>query len=174
MKQQTGTETLAASHAAKKTTSATCRPDISPLAAFGLHDGIRITSAHSAFPATFTEQENSGYLDALSNVSSQDELIRLCNERSSTERTRWKSWWSLHPDTKRLRSFMPASSEWYIEPEDEMQVQELRSERLHILHWLADNRGAGKNFSHWKTQSDRLERVKTKLVELTGHRGFTL
>ena len=69
---------------------------------------------------------------------------------------------------------MPASSEWYIEPEDEMQVQELRSERLHILHWLADNRGFGKNLSHWKTQSDRLERVKTKLVELTGHRGFTL
>ena len=168
MKQQTDTATPAASHAAKKTTSATCRPDISPLAAFGLHVGIRITSARSAFPATFTEQENSGYLDALSNVSSQDELIRLCNERNSTERTRWKSWWTLHPDTKRLLYFTPVSSEWYIRPEDEIKVQELRSERLRILHWLADNKACG-NTWQWAANVNRLDRIKVKLVELTGH-----
>ena len=174
MKLQTDTEMPAALPAAKKTTSATCKPDISPLAAFGLHDGIRITSAHSAFPATFTEQENNGYLDALSNVSSPEELIRLCNERSSTERTRWRSWWSLHPDTKQLRSFMPAASEWYIEPEDEMQVQELRSERLHILHWLADNSGLGNNHTEWQSHCHRLDRIKAKLVELTGHQPFRI
>jgi len=172
MKQQTDTETPAASPAAKRTTSATCRPDISPLAAFGLHDGIRTTSESSAFPATFTEQENSGYMDALSNVSSQDELIRLCNERSSTERTRWKSWWSLHPDTKRLLYFTPASSEWYIRPEDEIHVQELRSERLRILHWLADNGGLKKNSTEWQNHCNRLDRIKEKLVELTGHEPF--
>jgi hypothetical protein len=174
MKQQTDTATPAASPVAKKTTSPTCRPDISPLAAFGLHDGIRITSAHSAFPATFTEQENSGYLDALSNVSSQDELIRLCNERSSTERTRWKSWWSLHPDTKRLLYFTPVSSEWYIRPEDEMQVQELRSERLRILHWLADNSGTSNNNTEWHYHCYCLDRVKAKLVQLTGHQPFNI
>jgi hypothetical protein len=172
MKQQTDTATRAASPAAKKTTSATCRPDISPLAAFGLHDGIRTTSAHSAFPATFTEQENSGFLDALSNVSSQDELIRLCNGRSSIERTRWKSWWTLHPDTKRLLYFTPVSSEWYIRPEDEMQVQELRSERLRILHWLADNSGLGNNHTEWQSHCHRLDRIKAKLVQLTGHQPF--
>jgi hypothetical protein len=172
MKRQTDTATPAASPAAKKTTSATCRPDISPLAAFGLHDGIRITSAHSAFPATFTEQENSGFSDALSNVSSQDELIRLCNERSSTERTRWKSWWTLHPDTKRLLFITPVSSEWYIRPEDEIQVQELRSERLRILQWLADNSGLTNNCTEWQNQCTRLDRIKEKLVELTGHQPF--
>jgi hypothetical protein len=172
MKQQTDTATRAASPAAKKTTSATCRPDISPLAAFGLHDGIRTTSAHSAFPATFTEQETSGFLDALSNVSSQDELIRLCNGRSSIERTRWKSWWTLHPDTKRLLYFTPVSSEWYIRPEDEMQVQELRSERLRILHWLADNSGLGNNHTEWQSHCHRLDRIKAKLVQLTGHQPF--
>jgi len=172
MKQQTDTATPAALPVAKKTTSPTCRPDISPLAAFGLHDGIRITSAHSAFPATFTEQENSGYLDALSNVSSQDELIRLCNERSSTERTRWKSWWSLHPGTKRLLYFTPVSSEWYIRPEDEIQVQELRSERLRILHWLAANSGLGNNHTEWQSHCNRLDRIKAKLVEMTGHQPF--
>jgi hypothetical protein len=172
MKQQTDTATHAASHAAKKTTSATCRPDISPLAAFGLHDGIRTTCAHSAFPATFTEQENNGYLDALSNVSSQEELIRLCNERSSIERTRWKSWWTLHPDTKRLLYFTPVSSEWYIRPEDEMQVQELRSERLRILYWLAENSGMTNNSTEWQNQCNRLDCVKAKLLELTGHEPF--
>jgi hypothetical protein len=172
MKQQTDTATPAASPAEKKTTSATCRPDISPLAAFGLHDGIKTTSAHSAFPATFTEQENSGYLDALLNVSSQEELIRLCNERSSTERTRWKSWWSLHPGTKRLLSFTPVSSEWYIRPEDEIQVQELRSERLRILHWLADNSGMSNNNTEWNYHCYCLDRIKAKLVELTGHQPF--
>jgi len=172
MKQQTDTETPAASPAESRTTSATCKPDISPLAAFGLHDGIRITSARSAFPATFTEQENSGYLDALSNVSSQEELIRLCNERSSTERTRWKSWWSLHPNTKRLLSFTPVSSEWYIRPEDEMQLQELRSERLHILHWLAHNSGLGNNHTEWQNHCTRLDRIKDKLYQLTGHPPF--
>jgi len=172
MKQQTDTETPAALPVAKKTTSPTCRPDISPLAAFGLHVGIKTTSESSAFPATFTEQENSGYLDALSNVSSQDELIRLCNERSSTERTRWKSWWSLHPDTKRLLYFTPASSEWYIRPEDEIQVQELRSERLRILHWLAANTALGNNHTEWQNHCNRLDRIKPKLVELTGHEPF--
>jgi hypothetical protein len=174
MKQQTDTGTPAASPVAKKTTSPTCRPDISPLAAFGLHVGIRITSAHSAFPATFTEQENSGYLDAISNVSSQEELIRLCNERSSTERTRWKSWWSLHPDTKRLLYFTPVSSEWYIRPEDEIKVQELRSERLRILHWLAANSGLGNNHTEWQSNCHRLDRVKVKLVEMTGHQPFRI
>jgi hypothetical protein len=172
MKQQTDTETPAASPAAKKTTSPTCRPDISPLAAFGLHDGIRITSECSAFPATFTEQENSGFLDALSNVSSQEELIRLCSERSSTERTRWKSWWTLHPDTRRLLFFTPVSSEWYIRPEDEIQVQELRSERLRILQWLADNSGMSNNNTEWNYHCYCLDRVKAKLVELTGHQPF--
>jgi len=174
MKQQTDTATPGVSPVVKRTTSATCRPDISPLAAFGLHDGIKTTSAHSAFPATFTEQENSGYLDAISNVSSREELIRLCNERSSTERTRWRSWWSLHPDTKRLLYFTPASSEWYIRPEDEIEVQELRSERLRILHWLADNRGLTKNFTQWQNHCNRLERIKAKLVELTGHQPFSI
>ena len=111
-------------------------------------------------------------MDALSNVSSQDELIRLCNERSSTERTRWKSWWSLHPDTKRLLYFTPASSEWYIRPEDEIEVQELRSERLRILHWLADNGGLTKNSTEWQNHCNRLDRIKEKLVELTGHEPF--
>jgi hypothetical protein len=172
MKQQTDTATPAALPVAKRTTSATCRLDISPLAAFGLHDGIRTTSARSAFPATFTEQENNGYLDALSNVSSQDELIRLCNERSSTERTRWQSWWSLHPSTKKLLYFTPVSSEWYIRPEDEIQVQQLRSERLRILHWLAANSGLTNNSTEWQSHCNRLDRIKAKLVELTGHQPF--
>lgn len=171
MKQQTDTAMPGASHAAKKTTSATCKPDISPLAAFGLHDGIRITSARSAFPATFTEQENNGFLDALSNVSSQDELIRLCNERSSIERTRWQSWWSLHPSTRRPLYFTRVSSEWYIRPEDEMQLQELRSERLRILHWLAGNNGGG-NAWEWAANVNRLDRIKDKLYQLTKHPPF--
>ena len=173
MKQQTDTETPAASPAESRTTSATCRPDISPLAAFGLHDGIRITSARSAFPATFTEQENNGFSDALLKVKSQDELIRLCDERSSIERTRWKSWWSLHPGTKRLLYFTPVSSEWYIRPEDEMKVQQLRSERLQILHWLSANSGGG-NPWEWASNVNRLNRVKAKLVELTGHQPFRI
>ena len=111
-------------------------------------------------------------MDALSNVSSQDELIRLCNERSSTERTRWKSWWSLHPDTKRLLYFTPVSSEWYIRPEDEIEVQELRSERLRILHWLAANSGLGNNHTEWQSHCHRLDRIKAKLVQLTGHQPF--
>jgi len=111
-------------------------------------------------------------LDAILNVSSPEELIRLCNERSSTERTRWQSWWSLHPSTKKLLYFTPVSSEWYIRPQDEMQLQELRSERLHILHWLAHNSGLGNNHTEWQNHCTRLERTKAKLYQLTGHPPF--
>jgi hypothetical protein len=173
MKQQTDTATPAVSPAESRTTSATCRPDISPLAAFGLHDGIKTTSARSAFPATFTEQENNGFLDALSKVRSQEELIKLCDERSSIERTRWKSWWSLHPNTKLLLYFTPVSSKWYIRPEDEMKVQELRNERLEILHWLARNSGGGNQWQ-WSLNVNRLNSVKAKLVELTGYQPFRI
>ena len=173
MKQQTDTASQGALPAAGRTTSPTCSADISPLAAIGLPVGIRTTAAYSAFPATFTEQENSGYLDALSNVSSREELIRLCNERSSIERTRWQSWWSLHPSTKKLLYFTPVSSEWYIRPEDEMQLQELRSERLRILHWLAGNNGGG-NTWEWAANVNRLDRIKAKLYQMTGHPPFRI
>ena len=112
-------------------------------------------------------------MDALSKVRSQEELIKLCDERSSIERSRWKSWWSLHPGTKRLLYFTPVSSEWYIRPEDEMKVQELRSERLQILHWLARNSGGGNQWQ-WSLNVNRLNSVKAKLVELTGYQPFRI
>ena len=58
-------------------------------------------------------------------------------------------------------------------PEDEMQVQELRSERLRILHWLAANSGGG-NPWEWAANVNRLDRIKAKLVELTGHQPFRI
>ena len=81
---------------------------------------------------------------------------------------------NLHPNTKRLLYFTPVSSEWYIRPEDEMKVQELRSERLRILHWLADNSGLGNNLTEWQSHCHRLDRIKAKLVELTGHQPFRI
>ena len=54
-----------------------------------------------------------------------------------------------------------------------MQVQELRSERLRILHWLAANSGGG-NPWEWAANVNRLDRIKAKLVELTGHQPFRI
>jgi hypothetical protein len=77
----------------------------------------------------------------------------------------------LHPSTRRLLYFTPVSSEWYIKPEDEMQLQALRSERLRILHWLADNNGGG-NTWEWAANVNRLDRIKAKLYQMTGHPPF--
>ena len=52
-----------------------------------------------------------------------------------------------------------------------MQLQELRSERLRILHWLAGNNGGG-NAWGWAANANRLERIKDKLYQLTGHPPF--
>ena len=145
--------------------SPACSADISPLAAFGLPAGIRTTAAYSAFPATFTEQENSGYLDALSNVKSRDELMQLCSERSTTERTRWQSWWRWHECLKRVQEFSPVANEWYIRPEDQDELQRLRSERLTLL---VEHR-------QWKDQhalDRKVRQVTGRLYELTGHHAF--
>lgn len=165
MKQQTDTASHGASPAESRTTSPACSADISPLDAFGLPAGIRTTAAYSAFPATFTEQENSGYLDALSNVKSRDELMQLCSERSTTERTRWQSWWRWHECLKRVQEFSPVANEWYIRPEDQDELKQLRSERLTLL---VEHR-------QWKDQhalDRKVRQVTGRLYELTGHHAF--
>lgn len=165
MKQQTDTASLGASPAESRTTSPACSADISPLAAFGLPAGIRTTAAYSAFPATFTEQENNGFLAALSNVKSRDELMQLCSERSTTERTRWQSWWRWHECLKRVQEFSPVANEWYIRPEDQDELKQLRSERLTLL---VEHR-------QWKDQhalDRKVRQVTGRLYELTGHHAF--
>jgi hypothetical protein len=165
MKQQTDTASPAASPAESRTTSPACSADISPLAAFGLPVGIRTTAAYSAYPATFTEAENSGYLAALSNVKSRDELMQLCSERSTTERTRWQSWWTWHECLKRVQEFSPVANEWYIRPEDQDELKQLRSERLTLL---VEHR-------QWKDQhalDRKVRQVTGRLYELTGHHAF--
>lgn len=165
MKQQTDTASHGASPAESKTTSPACSADISPLDAFGLHAGIRTTAAYSAFPATFTERDNSGFLAAVSSVKSRDELIRLCEERSNTERTRWQSWWRWHECSRRVREFSPVASEWDILPEDWDEVQRLRSERLQLLT-------ARVGQPQHKSFDDTMRKVNGRLYELTGHHGF--
>ena len=165
MKQQTDTASHGASPAESTTTSPACSADTSPLAAFGLPAGIRTTAACSAFPATFTEQENNGFLDALSNVKSRDELIRLCSERDTLERTRWQSWWKWHECLKRVQEFSPVANEWYIRPEDQDELKQLRSERLTLL---VEHR-------QWKDQhalDRKVRQVTGRLYELTGHHAF--
>ena len=165
MKQQTDTASHGASHAESRTTSPACSADISPLDAFGLPAGIRTTAAYSAYPATFTEQENNGFLAALSNVKSRDELMQLCSERSTTERTRWQSWWRWHECLKRVQEFSPVSSEWDIRPEDQDELKQLRSERLTLL---VEHR-------QWKDQhalDRKVRQVTGRLYELTGHHAF--
>lgn len=165
MRQQTDTGTLGASPAEKKTTSPTCSADTSPLAAFGLHAGIRTTAAYSAYPATFTEQENSGFLAAVSKVNSREELIRLCSERDTLERTRWQSWWRWHECLRRVQEFSPVASEWYIRPEDRDEVERLRSERLQLLTACVDR-------PQHKSFEDTMRKVNGRLYELTGHPPF--
>jgi hypothetical protein len=54
-----------------------------------------------------------------------------------------------------------------------MQLQELRSERLRILHWLADNKASG-NTWEWAANVNRLDRIKAKLYQMTGHPPFRI
>jgi hypothetical protein len=165
MKQQIDTASPAASPAESRTTSPACSADISPLAAFGLPAGIRTTAAYSAYPATFTEAENSGFLDALSNVKSRDELMQLCSERSTTERTRWQSWWRWHECLKRVQEFSPVANEWDILPEEREELEELRSKRLELLTTYCDYKD--KSIFEW-----RMAKVLTRLYEITGHPPF--
>lgn len=165
MKQLTDTASPGASPAESRTTLPTCSADISPLAAFGLPAGIRTTAAYSAFPATFTERENSGYLAALSNVKSRDELMRLCSERSTTERTRWQSWWRWHECSRRVQEFSPIANEWHILPEEREELEELRSKRLELLTTYCDYKD--KSIFEW-----RMAKVLTRLYEITGHPPF--
>ncbi len=55
-----------------------------------------------------------------------------------------------------------------------MQLQELRSERLRILQWLVAHSGLGKNHTDWQNHCTRLDRIKAKLYELTGHHAFMI
>ncbi|MFZ9960291.1 MAG: hypothetical protein ACO3GP_07855 [Candidatus Limnocylindrus sp.] len=44
---------------------------------------------------------------------------------------------------------------------------------MQILHWLSANNGCG-NPSEWASNVNRLNRIKAKLVELTGHQPFRI
>ena len=102
---------------------------------------------------------------ALSNVKNRDELMRLCTERSTTERTRWQIWWRWHECLKRVQEFSPVSSEWDILPEEREELEELRSKRLELLTTYCDYKD--KSIFEW-----RMAKVLTRLYEITGHPPF--
>ena len=98
-------------------------------------------------------------------MSSRDELIRLCSERDTLERTRWQSWWRWHECLKRVQEFSPVASEWYIRPEDQDELEQLRSRRLELLTKYSDYKD--KSTYEW-----HMSKVLVRLYEITGHPPF--
>lgn len=133
-------------------------------------DGTKTTSDRSASPAIFSDKENSGYLARLSMVSSRDELLMLCTERSNIASTRAKSLQISQTTTdepgKKWRPIKGLSTGQAI------QVYRLRHERLELLHWFNDNGAAGEHHYSgwtWGKKEWRLQQVCRELVHMTGN-----
>ena len=127
---QTETATPNVSLANELRMSANCRPDISLRAAITPHDGIRITAAHNAFPATFTDPENNGYLASILMAKNQAELLQLCEQRSMEENKRWRNWWNLHPGLRKWRyTIQPQNTSTGLRMHED-EIENLKHERL--------------------------------------------
>ena len=103
-------------------------------------------------------------------VSSRDELLMLCTERSNIASTRAMSLRSSQTTTdepgKKWRPIKGLSTGQAI------QVYRLRHERLELLHWFNDNGAAGEHHYSgwtWGKKEWRLQQVCRELVHMTGN-----
>lgn len=132
-------------------------------------DGTRITSDHNASRATFTDTENSGFLDAISMASSKEELKRLCDERTNLENTRLlnsTSWQSIIEDN---------TSTWRringLSKDQATRVWRLRKRRIELLHWFDSVRVDYLDVSkapNYHRHHVELKQIQEELYALTG------
>jgi len=164
---QTETATPNASLANELRMSANCRPDISRRAVITPHDGIRITAAHNAFPATFTEAENNGYLDSILTANSPDALRILCEQRSMEENKRWRNWWNLHPGLRKWRyTIQPQNTSTGLRMHED-EIENLKHERLSAYRELVTTD------AERKRNRELRKDINKRLYELTGDHVYT-
>ena len=148
--QQTQTETVPASPVAGHTTPAAYRPDTSQADDTTPRAMTLTMSDLSALPAIFSNRENSGYLAAISTVSSEEELRRLCEERTNLESLRRQSWNIYTDTTKNEQCNTVRSRRYYLTTDQREKYDKLRAERWALLYEDWNNKG------HLKKVSKRL------------------
>ena len=126
--QQTQTETVPASPVARHTTPAAYRPDTSQADDTTPRAMTLTMSDLSALPAIFSNRENSGYLAAISTVSSAEELRRLCEERTNLESLRRQSWNIYTDTTKNEQCNTVRSRRYYLTTDQREKYDKLRAE----------------------------------------------
>ena len=165
----------AVSHASGPTMLAECKQAILQAGGTWPPDGTRTTSGRSASPATFTDTENSGFLDAISMASSPAELKRLCDERTNLESSRLLNLMSW-PSITEANTFG-----WHrikgLSHEDSIRVLRLRKERRDLLTFFDETAG---QYLHpdfrakYHVAYRRLTELQQELYELTELRQYQI
>jgi hypothetical protein len=129
--------------------------------------GMKITSGHSASPATSSTKDSSGFLEKILTASSPAELRRLCDERSKQENTqRLSSMTSPNTTAKPGKNWQPIKG---LSKGAATQVHRLRKERHKLFYWFLDNQGNQANHSWaYHSRKERLQAINFELTELTG------
>ena len=161
--QQTQTVPVRALPVAGHTTPAAYRPDTSQADDTTPRAMTLTMSDLSALPAIFSNRENSGYLAAISTVSSEEELRRLCEERTNLESLRRQSWNIYTDTTKNEQCNTVRSRRYYLTTDQREKYDKLRAERWALLYEDWNNKG------HLK---DKYQAITFELYHMTKHHGY--
>jgi hypothetical protein len=124
--------------------------------------------ARNALPAIFTDKENSGFLAAILTVKNQDELRKLCDERTKLENSRLQNYETYMIITGLRPIDSRSTNPFCLTSDQRAKYDQLRQQRNELLREdPALYKTDGKDW-RWK----KFQRVSKELYQLTGHHGY--
>lgn len=168
-KQRTRLVSANATHAAANTTLQRFKPDTLRAGDTLILGGTQKPMyARNALPAIFTDKENSTFLAAILTVKNPEELRKLCDERTSLERSRLQNFESymIITGTRPTKSQNIKAS--YLTNDQRTKYDQLRKQRNALLSVTPEtSKNTGKAW-RWR----EVKRISRQLYELTGHHGY--
>ena len=124
--------------------------------------------ARNALPAIFTDKENNGFLAAILTVKNQDELKKLCDERTKLENSRLQNYETYMIITGLRPIDSRSTNPFCLTSDQREQYDRLRQQRNELLKedpalYKTDGRD-------WRWR--QFKRLSKQLYQLTGHHGY--
>jgi len=124
--------------------------------------------ARNAFPAIFTDKENSGFLAAILTAKNPDELRTLCDERTNLESSRLQNYETYMLITGLRPIDSRSTNPFCLTKDQRKQYDQLRQQRNELLKEdPALHKTDGKDW-RWR----QFKRISKELYQLTGHHGY--
>jgi hypothetical protein len=150
------------------TTHPRFKPATLPAGGTATLGGTKLMYSRNAFPAIFTDKENSGFLAAILTCKNPDELRTLCDKRTNLESSRLQNYETYMLITGLRPMDSRSTNPFCLTNEERAKYDQLRQQRNELLSVSPEeSKNDGKTW-RWR----EVKRISKQLYQLTGHHGY--